>query len=189
MPVVVVAALASLIAGCEEPVADTSGPSSTMETAATAVGGVSPTGFELVTVTIASAHEKPVELAMWLAGTPEQWGRGLTDVTDLGDGDGMLFAFDDPADYQFYMWQTPMPLEIVFFDASGAFLGQADMEPCLDGTAAQCPRYSPSAPYQSAIEVPEGTFDHITLTEATTIQFELPKPPTTSTTTTGTSSH
>ncbi len=160
-----------------------------METAATAVGGVSPTGFELVTVTIASAHEKPVELAMWLAGTPEQWGRGLTDVTDLGDGDGMLFAFDDPADYQFYMWQTPKPLEIVFFDASGAFLGQADMEPCLDGTAAQCPRYSPSAPYQSAIEVPEGTFDHITLTEATTIQFELPKPPTTSTTTTGTSSH
>ena len=179
-PVFAVASLVFVTAACEEPVADTSGPGSTTDPAATAVGAISPVGFELVTVTIASEDEQPVEFAMWLAGTLDQWGRGLTDVTDLGGGDGMLFAFDDPADYQFYMWQTPMPLEVVFFDASGRFLGQTDMEPCLEGTAAQCPRYSPNAPYQSAIEVPLGALDSITFTETSTITFELPE--TTSTT-------
>ena len=118
---------------------------------------------------------------MWFAGTPEHWHRGLTDVTNLGDADGMLFAFDQPAPYEFYMWQTPMPLDIVFFDASGTYVGRADMAPCLDATAAECRRYSPGSPFLSAIEIPDGAFDDITFDEQTTISFKPPAPISTTT--------
>ena len=40
-------------------------------------------------------------------------------VTDLGGKDGMLFAFDDDTQEQFWMFQTVMPLSIAFFDSRG----------------------------------------------------------------------
>ena len=57
------------------------------------------------------------------------------EVTDLGDAEGMLFVFDDEAVHRFYMWQTPMPLDIAFFAADGTFVGTAAMEPCLAPSA------------------------------------------------------
>ena len=66
-------------------------------------------------------------------------------VTDLGDADGMLFVFDAEGVHRFYMWQTPMPLDIAFFAADGTFVGSAEMEPCLEPTAAACERYAPTS--------------------------------------------
>ncbi len=41
----------------------------------------------------------------------------------------MLFEFDSEGAYRFYMWQTPMPLDIYFFDAGGGFVGMSEMDP------------------------------------------------------------
>lgn len=134
--------------------------------------GPGPEGFELALVTFTRGEDAPIEYVMWFAGTPEQRTRGLTDITDLGQADGMLFVFDQPARYHFYMWQTPMPLDILFFDAGGRFVGRADMEPCLDGPAARCERYSPDGPFLSAVEFPDGALDDVHVDDDTRIAFE-----------------
>jgi uncharacterized membrane protein (UPF0127 family) len=93
---------------------------------------------------------------VWVADTVEERGRGLMGVTDLGDAAGMLFVFDAPGLARFYMWQTPMPLDIAYFAADGTFVDSASMEPCLQPPADACARYAPDAPYQLALELPSG---------------------------------
>ena len=39
----------------------------------------------------------------------------------------MLFVFESEGRHRFYMWQTPMPLDIAFFAADGTLVGSAAM--------------------------------------------------------------
>ena len=82
--------------------------------------------------------------------------RGLMGVTDLGEADGMLFVFEPEAAHRFYMWHTPLPLDIAFFAADGTFVSSATMEPCLQSSSDSCARYSADAPVLTALEVPAG---------------------------------
>jgi uncharacterized membrane protein (UPF0127 family) len=117
---------------------------------------VVPEGFDLaeVTITTAGGGDQPVEA--WIADSTEERARGLMGVTDLDGADGMLFVFDDAAIRRFYMWQTPMPLDIAFFVSEGTFVGSATMEPCLEPSADVCERYAPKEPFQYALELPAG---------------------------------
>jgi uncharacterized membrane protein (UPF0127 family) len=132
-----------------------------IEAPATVVAGsttdVTPVGFELDSVTLTTADGETDDLAVWIADTVEARGRGLMEVTDLGDAEGMLFVFEEERSPRFYMWQTPMALDIAFFAANGAFVDAASMDPCLEPPVSACARYSPSAPALLALEVPAGS--------------------------------
>jgi hypothetical protein len=80
--------------------------------------------------------------------------RGLMDVTDLGELDGMLFVFPADTAGGFWMKNTLIPLDIWFFDAAGAFVDAFAMEPC---EVDPCPVYEPSAAYRCAVETPAGS--------------------------------
>ena len=118
--------------------------------------GVRPEGFSTVSATITSADGEVCEVWLWLADTPDERGRGLMGVTDLGDAAGMAFLFDGPTDGAIYMFQTPTPLSIAWFDADGTWVGGEEMDPCLDRPAGECPRYSPGASYVVALEAFSG---------------------------------
>jgi uncharacterized membrane protein (UPF0127 family) len=130
---------------------------------------VTPVGFDLDEVTIRRADGDVREMTVWVADTVEERGRGLMDVTDLGDGDGMLFVFEQEGLPRFYMWQTPMPLDIAYFAADGSFVDAATMEPCLDPPVASCDRYPPSAPALLALELPAGAVDDLEIGPGTTL--------------------
>ena len=115
-----------------------------------------------------------VELDVWFAGDQDQRHRGLSAVTQLDGADGMVFAFDTPAEYRFYMWQTPLPLDIYFFAEDGHVVGSDSMEPCLRGSSARCARYSPGVPFLVALEVPSGSLDSLAIDETWTISFDAP---------------
>ena len=89
-----------------------------------------------------------------LAETAAQQSRGLMERRDLGGYDGMLFRFTTNHTGQFYMLNTPLPLSIAFFDASGSFVSATDMAPCINMPT--CPTYAAARPYQWALEVPQG---------------------------------
>lgn len=56
--------------------------------------------------------------------------RGLMDRDSLASGSGMLFIFDEDSDHSFWMKNTRIPLDIVFFDASWKVVGALeDMQP------------------------------------------------------------
>ncbi len=94
--------------------------------------GVQPEGFTTVTARLTEVDGEVCEVCVWLADTPEERGRGLMGVTDLGDAAGMVFKFDEPIVGSFYMFQTPTPLSIAWFAPGGDHVGSADMAPCLD---------------------------------------------------------
>lgn len=89
------------------------------------------------------------------ADTVQQQEQGLMGRTDLAGYDAMLFRFHGLTNAQFYMKDTLIPLSIAWFDAAGRFVSSADMTPCPP-PGVNCPLFAASAPYETAIEVPEG---------------------------------
>jgi uncharacterized membrane protein (UPF0127 family) len=152
--------------------ADTPGPSTTDPTAdPTADEGVQPEGFTTVRARITEPDGEVCEVCLWLADDPAERGRGLMGVTDLGDAVGMAFRFDEPTAGSFYMFQTPSPLSIAWFSPDGSHVGSADMDPCLDTPAGECPLYSPGAEYDLAIEVFEGGLEPLGLVEGSSVEL------------------
>jgi uncharacterized protein len=111
-------------------------------------------GVGEVAIAITSADGRVSACCVMVAASAEQRERGLMEVTDLGGYEGMLFVWDADTTGPFYMRNTPTPLSIAWFDASGAFVSEADMEPCAD--VARCRLYPPAGPYRFALEVPQG---------------------------------
>jgi uncharacterized membrane protein (UPF0127 family) len=121
-----------------------------------ASAGRQPEGFTTIRAIVTEADGQVCEVCLWLADDATERGRGLMGVTDLGDAVGMAFRFDEATSGSFYMFQTPTPLSIAWFAPDGAHVGSADMEPCLDTPAGECPLYSPGVSYDLAIEVFDG---------------------------------
>jgi uncharacterized membrane protein (UPF0127 family) len=96
-----------------------------------------------------------------LAETAAQQRRGHMDRTDLAGYDGMLFKFTTDYTGEFYMKDTPLPLSIAFFDASGQFISTVDMAPCIH--MATCPTYGAARPYRWALEVPQGALPRLAI--------------------------
>lgn len=86
---------------------------------------------------------------------------GMRGRTDFGGADAMLFRFDAEADTRRIVWimdGVAFPLDIAWFDETGALVGMASMAIC---PAAPCPTYAPERPYRYALEAPVGAFDDL----------------------------
>jgi uncharacterized membrane protein (UPF0127 family) len=85
--------------------------------------------------------------------TPETRTRGLMERSTLEEGQGMLFVFREPEILTFWMKNTLIPLEVLFFDQSGEFVNVIRMQPCANDP---CPQYKSAALSQYALEVNPG---------------------------------
>jgi uncharacterized membrane protein (UPF0127 family) len=85
--------------------------------------------------------------------------QGLMGVVDLGGLRGMLFVFPEDTAAGFWMKDTVLALDIVFFAADGSLVDLVEMSPCL---ADPCPVYESAGSYRYALEVPAGGFDEVT---------------------------
>lgn len=94
-----------------------------------------------------------VEIDVEIADTPEEEQRGLMFRTELPKNQGMLFVFSEPQPLYFWMKNTKIPLDILYFAADGSLVSTATMEPCL---ADPCPSYPSAAPARYALEVNKG---------------------------------
>ncbi len=151
---------------------NTTGPSTTDSTTdTTAEPGRQPEGFTTIQARITEPDGEVCEVCLWLADDAAERGRGLMGVTDLGDAVGMAFRFDEPTAGSFYMFQTPTPLSIAWFSPDGSHVGSADMAPCLDTPAGECPLYSPGAEYDLAIEVFEGGLELLGLVDGSRVEL------------------
>lgn len=61
-------------------------------------------------------------IAIEIADTDSSRTRGLMDRTSLPSRGGMLFIFDDEAPRNFWMRNTPLPLDLVFVRADGSIV-------------------------------------------------------------------
>ena len=88
------------------------------------------------------------------ADTSRQQARGLMNQDDIDTYAGMIFRFTKAEEQSFWMRNTRIPLSIAFFDAGGAFVSSADMEPC--GDRSDCPTYPSGGAAKFALEVLKG---------------------------------
>lgn len=81
--------------------------------------------------------------------------RGLMYRTDMEPGHGMLFVFPS-ADYRaFWMKNTKIPLDILYFDSDRRFVsGQYNVPTCSAGD--RCPNYPSEGPAKYVLELNAG---------------------------------
>jgi len=109
-------------------------------------------------------------VALEIADTDAARVRGLMFRGELAEDRGMLFTFDVPRRYGFWMKNVPIPLDIIWLDASGRIVwivhraAPCDREPC--------PMYVPNRPASSVLEVAAGVADRHGLVVGARIAFE-----------------
>lgn len=93
-----------------------------------------------------------IMLGLEIADTPEARERGMMDRTSFGNMQGMLFSFDQEQVLSFWMKNTLIPMDILFFN-KGVFVSGTSMVPCKKDP---CLIYTSVEPATSAVEVPAG---------------------------------
>lgn len=89
---------------------------------------VSDHGFALVNIVIKTTYGDELSLTVEVAKTSRQRAKGLMGRKKLTDSDGMLFMWPDTAIRQFWMKDTPLSLDILFFDNKGTLVHMAERQ-------------------------------------------------------------
>jgi uncharacterized protein len=99
--------------------------------------------------------------AVEIAATDAEREKGLMDRQNLGADQGMIFIYDKPGYYSFWMKNTLIPLDIVWLDKDRrvVFINE-NAQPCK---AADCPAVTPVIQSQYVFEANAGTVKKIGL--------------------------
>lgn len=106
-----------------------------------------------------------VGLLVELAAAPEERSRGLMFRRQLDQERGMLFVFDSPGEWGFWMKNTFIPLSIAFIDSEKKILNIEDMQP-HDLRLVQ-----PKGDVLYALEVNQGWFARHSITPGAVLVF------------------
>jgi uncharacterized membrane protein (UPF0127 family) len=83
--------------------------------------------------------------------------RGMMFRDSLPADRGMLFVHDREDKYQYWMYQTKIPLDIIWMDRQHKIVEiAANTPPCKTGKASDCPKYGGSQPASFVLEVNAG---------------------------------
>lgn len=67
--------------------------------------------------------------------------RGMMFRTSLAPDHGMLFVYPKPGEYQFWMYQTLIPLDMIWMDSQHQIVEMAENAPPCQTQASKCPKY------------------------------------------------
>lgn len=104
--------------------------------------------------------------------------RGLMFRDELAEDAAMLFVFEAEQPLAFWMKNTRIPLDILYFDASGRLVSmQTEVPPCR---VALCPNYPSERPARFVVEVIAGTAKRLGLKTGAALcwppEFSAPLP-------------
>ena len=102
--------------------------------------------------------------------TEPERARGLMFRDELPAGHGMLFVHEQEGPLAYWMKNTRIPLDILFFDHARRLVSQQrDVPPCDLGDA--CPPYPSAAPAIYVLELNAGEAERLKLRDGATLEF------------------
>ena len=108
--------------------------------------------------------------AVEIADDDAERARGLMFRDALAEGRGMLFIHDREEPQSYWMKNTRIPLDILYFDDSRILVAQQrDVPPCSLGDA--CPPYPSNAPARYVLELNAGEAARLQLKDGTVLDF------------------
>jgi uncharacterized protein len=103
-----------------------------------------------------------------VADTAELRERGLMFRRELAKDTGMLFIHEDMSPIAYWMKNTYIPLDILYFDAQKKLVSaQLGVPPC--GEQPQCPIYPSAGPAQYVLEINAGLAESLNLKPGDTL--------------------
>jgi len=106
------------------------------------------------TVTFFSHRDEGTTVYVEIAATGSEHAKGLMNRSYLPPDQGMLFIFQDEIVRDFWMWNTLIPLDMIFVSADKEIVYIRDgAQPCLTNS---CPHYSSMYPAKYVVEVNAG---------------------------------
>lgn len=123
-----------------------------------------------------SADEPKVELkgrhfTVEIADTPDTRALGLMFREQLGEEQGMLFVFDRAAPRSFWMKNTRIPLDIMYFDEQLQLVSVSEnTPPCR---TSRCPGYPSEGPAQYVLELNAGKAAELGVTSGDRLVLHL----------------
>lgn len=113
-----------------------------------------------------AGHRYAVEVAV----SEDERARGLMFRDALAADHGMLFIHDSQEPLAYWMKNTHIPLDILFFDNARVLVAQQrDVPPCTLGDA--CPPYPSNAPARYVLELNAGQAAQLDLHDGTRLGF------------------
>ena len=105
-----------------------------------------------------------------IADTDAERARGLMFRDALPSGHGMLFIHDAEEPQAYWMKNTKIPLDILYFDDERKLVAQQrDVPPCSLGDG--CPSYPSDAPARYVLELNAGQAEALKLQDGAEIRF------------------
>ena len=149
----------------------------------------------LADLTISSGGARDITLQVEVADEASERSQGLMCRDPIPAGTGMLFTYDSDRSSGFWMFNTYIPIDILYLDQSGQVVDNITMSPCtrapaIDSTEAddvwraRCANeandYIPSGPWRSTLELPAGWLEAQgpagSLIRETTVSWSGPLP-------------
>ncbi|MDJ0272657.1 MAG: DUF192 domain-containing protein [Candidatus Caldarchaeum sp.] len=111
-----------------------------------------------------ATSEKPLEpyvkireavFSVEIADDDAERGRGLSGREKLPENRGMLFVFEKPGRYSFWMYEMRFALDIIWIDADGLVVHiEENLQPCTPNQV--CQSYTPSSDAKYVLEINAG---------------------------------
>ena len=107
--------------------------------------------------------------------TQEGFKEGLDIKNNLKENEAMLFYFQQPGKYPFWMHGMKFPIDIIWIDGSKRVIHiEHDLQPCITDLA--CASYSPDKDALYVLEVAAGFSQRHNITIGTKVDFQLKVP-------------
>ncbi len=114
--------------------------------------------------------------AVEIADDDAERARGLMFRDALADGTGMLFIHDEEVPQAYWMKNTRIPLDILYFDNARKLVAQQrNVPPCSAGDA--CPSYPSERPARFVLELNAGEAQRLKLEDGAELVFGKSIPP------------
>ena len=91
-----------------------------------------------------------------LADDDNERAMGLMYRKEMSDNEGMLFIFPDSQMRAFWMKNTLIPLDILYFDDNKKLINISENTPPCKNTSTRCPNYPSTKPAKYVLEINAG---------------------------------